>query len=244
MFCPKCGTQNPDNGKYCRSCGTDLGNVSAVLSGDLTINTSNTGVAHINNEAKRRQDPNEVYGDAVKSIISGIGFLAVAFVLFFTGVAGGHAWWWAMLFPAFGLLSKGIADYLKSKRMENRPVSFSGQYQPALNQTPYNPAPLPPSQNNYVQIEQLIRGGNKIAAIKLYRETYGVGLAEAKNAVERIEMGQRPNHFQSTMPEPYQPPSIYNTGELPSPPPSVTENTTRHLVFNKNDGETLTLPKL
>ncbi|MGI8670151.1 MAG: zinc-ribbon domain-containing protein, partial [Aridibacter sp.] len=23
MFCPKCGTQNPENGKFCRKCGTD-----------------------------------------------------------------------------------------------------------------------------------------------------------------------------------------------------------------------------
>ena len=35
MFCPKCGTQNPETGKFCRSCGTDLGNVSQALTGQL-----------------------------------------------------------------------------------------------------------------------------------------------------------------------------------------------------------------
>jgi streptogramin lyase len=40
------------------------------------------------------------------------------------------------------------------------------------------------------EVAQLIRAGNKIAAIKLYRETFGVGLQEAKNAVERIERGE------------------------------------------------------
>jgi streptogramin lyase/DNA-directed RNA polymerase subunit RPC12/RpoP len=40
------------------------------------------------------------------------------------------------------------------------------------------------------EVAQLLRAGNKIAAIKLYRETFGVGLQEAKNAVEKIERGE------------------------------------------------------
>jgi hypothetical protein len=35
-----------------------------------------------------------------------------------------------------------------------------------------------------------LRAGNKIAAIAAYREHFGVGLAEAKHAVERLEAGQ------------------------------------------------------
>jgi sugar lactone lactonase YvrE/DNA-directed RNA polymerase subunit RPC12/RpoP len=35
-----------------------------------------------------------------------------------------------------------------------------------------------------------LRAGSKIAAIKAYREHFGVGLAEAKDAVDRIEAGQ------------------------------------------------------
>ena len=35
-----------------------------------------------------------------------------------------------------------------------------------------------------------LRTGNKIEAIKLYREAFGVGLAEAREAVERMETGQ------------------------------------------------------
>jgi LSD1 subclass zinc finger protein len=40
------------------------------------------------------------------------------------------------------------------------------------------------------QIGQLVRAGNKIAAIKLYRETFGVGLKEAKDAVESLAAGR------------------------------------------------------
>ncbi|MCP4897255.1 MAG: hypothetical protein GY906_09825 [bacterium] len=36
------------------------------------------------------------------------------------------------------------------------------------------------------EIEQLLGAGRKIEAIKVYREDTGIGLAEAKGAVERI----------------------------------------------------------
>lgn len=188
MFCPKCGTQNPETGKFCRSCGTDLGNVSAVLTGNLPIAFPDAGTAHIHHEARRRQDPNEVFGDAIKQILSGLGFLVVAIALLTTGVAGGRVWWWAMLFPAFGLLSKGIADYMKSKRLEKRFLGNAGQSQNYMNQS-QNRANLPPVQTEYVKPQGL----------------------------------------------------IYETGELAAPP-SVTEDTTRHLEINK-EGETMTLPK-
>ena len=40
------------------------------------------------------------------------------------------------------------------------------------------------------EIDQLIHNGRKIEAIKLFRETFGVGLEQAKDAVERMERGE------------------------------------------------------
>ena len=37
------------------------------------------------------------------------------------------------------------------------------------------------------KVIQLIKAGNKIEAIKVYREIYNFGLAEAKDAVEKME---------------------------------------------------------
>jgi ribosomal protein L7/L12 len=37
------------------------------------------------------------------------------------------------------------------------------------------------------QIQEALRRGNKIEAIKIYRELTGVGLAEAKQAIDGIE---------------------------------------------------------
>jgi ribosomal protein L7/L12 len=39
------------------------------------------------------------------------------------------------------------------------------------------------------QIQDALRRGNKIEAVKIYRELTGVGLAEAKQAIERFESG-------------------------------------------------------
>ena len=43
------------------------------------------------------------------------------------------------------------------------------------------------------EVLRLVRSGNKIEAIKVYRQTFGCSLAEAKNAVDRLESGQSVN---------------------------------------------------
>jgi DNA-directed RNA polymerase subunit RPC12/RpoP len=50
--------------------------------------------------------------------------------------------------------------------------------------------PLPAQLMKLTEIGQLIRSGNKIAAIKLYRETFGAGLKDAKDAVENLAAGR------------------------------------------------------
>jgi ribosomal protein L7/L12 len=51
--------------------------------------------------------------------------------------------------------------------------------------------PAQPADQNalYEQMRQLVFAGQKIEAIKLYRQIYNVGLVEAKNGVEGIEQG-------------------------------------------------------
>ncbi len=48
--------------------------------------------------------------------------------------------------------------------------------------------PVPPD-DVLTAVQSALRAGEKIAAIKLYREATGVGLAEAKAAVEALEAG-------------------------------------------------------
>jgi len=37
MYCPKCGTGNEENTRYCRTCGEDLGVISRVLQGGVSF---------------------------------------------------------------------------------------------------------------------------------------------------------------------------------------------------------------
>ncbi|MEM9731076.1 MAG: ribosomal protein L7/L12 [Myxococcota bacterium] len=48
--------------------------------------------------------------------------------------------------------------------------------------------PLPPRGTGTMDdVRRLVSEGHKIAAIKVYREVHGVGLKEAKEAVEALE---------------------------------------------------------
>ncbi len=51
---------------------------------------------------------------------------------------------------------------------------------------------IPPDESHLAAVQDQLRSGRKIAAIKAYRDATGVGLADAKRAVERIEQGLPP----------------------------------------------------
>lgn len=165
MYCPKCGTENPETGKFCRSCGTDLAGVSVALSGGLSnLASSACGTGDPVKDAIRRNDPAEVSADGVRAAITGIGFLIVSLVLFTTGVAGGKAWWWAMLFPAFTFLAKGISDLVKSRKMERSRVAFAPMSNQAIGGGSFDNSPLPPAQQQFVppEIESSYKTGDLV----------------------------------------------------------------------------------
>lgn len=140
MFCPKCGTQNPDDGRFCRSCGADLGNVSAALSGKIS---------KPQNLVDRKGRPVN-WESAITKIFTGAAFLVVAVVLGITGMAGARVWWFWMLIPAFSALGAGIAQYVQLKKSEGQNVVVAPQNtQNTIAQPPVNQA-LPPTQTDYV----------------------------------------------------------------------------------------------
>jgi zinc-ribbon domain len=152
MFCPKCGQQNSDNGKYCRSCGTDLGNVSSALSGSRVSSD-----ALVDKKGK----PLSLEG-AVTKFFTGLAFIIIACILGYTGAAGGHAWWYWMLIPGFGSLGSGIAQYLQIQRHESRRPVYSTVEAPTALPPTANPNPLPPQQTRFVSPESRYKTGDLV----------------------------------------------------------------------------------
>ena len=172
MFCPKCGGQNPEAGKFCRTCGTDLSNVSDALAGRSgseprgfgmmePLEPMQFGRSRSRHDKSRKKDPTEVYGDAIRSIVSGIGFLVVSMALLFTGVANGRTWWWAMLFPASTFLAKGISELLKSRKMEKVLSGTNAGAAAELGQ-PGGNMTLPAAQTEWAQPDSRYKTGDLV----------------------------------------------------------------------------------
>jgi hypothetical protein len=140
MFCPKCGKQNPEDGKFCRGCGTDLGNVSNALTGQLP--QARQLVDHKGRPVS--------WDKAIVKIFTGIAFLCVAVALSFSI---GRGWWFWMLIPAFTSLGAGIAQYVQLRKAERG--SFTGMSQVSTSSAelshPTNVA-LPPQQTQFVAV--------------------------------------------------------------------------------------------
>jgi len=70
------------------------------------------------------------------------------------------------------------------------PEELRAHLNPQVNVSPEGGfAPVIDRALKLAEVVRLMRSGNKIAAIKLYREIHGCGLEEAKTAVERMETG-------------------------------------------------------
>jgi hypothetical protein len=156
MFCPKCGMQNPETGKFCRGCGTDLGTISEALSGKSSGKSSGFGMVEpmqpmsfTNHKGKR-----VTLESAMGMIFMGIAFLIVSIVLAFTGMA--RSWWFWMLLPAFGMLGSGVAQYIQLKNnptgnLHSAPQNSPNEISPVSVSSPN--AALPPTQTAYVSPE-------------------------------------------------------------------------------------------
>ena len=149
MFCPKCGIQNPETGKFCRSCGTDLGNVSDVLSGKLQITQTCTN----------RHGKPITLESALTKLFMGIAFVIVAIALAFTGKGGG--WWFYMLIPGLMFVGSGIAQYIQLRSAQNG-ARFVPPDQAVLPGSMPNAAALPPQQTNFVSPESRFKTGDLV----------------------------------------------------------------------------------
>ncbi|MEZ5425783.1 MAG: zinc-ribbon domain-containing protein [Pyrinomonadaceae bacterium] len=139
MFCPKCGTKNPENGKFCRSCGTDLHTVNRALSGELKIRESSEYRKH-----KRRKAS---WDSAFGKLFTGIAFVGVTIAL--ANSAVGRGWWFWMLIPALTMIGAGLAQIMQIKQNQRDSVSFNSAQRPGELGEQQQGA-LPASRTDYV----------------------------------------------------------------------------------------------
>jgi hypothetical protein len=146
MFCPKCATQNPDGGHFCRGCGANISLVPQALKGEI----AKPGADEVP-EWRRRHGKELTLDQAFKNMFMGIAFLLIAIVLSRSGMGGG--WWFWMLLPAFSLMGTGIAQCIRVREREKRdslqapPVgrAFPDRYQSQIPARPTDElmAPVP-----------------------------------------------------------------------------------------------------
>jgi hypothetical protein len=142
MYCPKCATANADEVKFCRSCGANLSLVPQALTGQLPESRDTRRRGRHRNRHGRDEDGPPNLGRGITQLIMGVGFLIAALAIFFS--PGGQGWWWAMLFPGFTLLGKGIADIVTVRTAMNLP---QGQTQAGQMQAGPPQAAMPPARN-------------------------------------------------------------------------------------------------
>lgn len=166
MFCPKCGTQNPDNGKFCRTCGTDLSPVSDALAGKSRDRTPNAWKMQPMQpiQLRDRKGKSVNWESAFGKLFTGIAFLAVAIALALS--ERGNGWWFWMLIPGFGALGGGLAQIYQLRKLEAE-KKFSPALEAKTNDA-FAPvssaASLPPTRTEYVERQKSIYDTGEFAA--------------------------------------------------------------------------------
>ena len=121
MFCPKCATQNPDSGSFCRGCGANISLVPQALTGQLTRTNEEKELTQGEACAVPGRRRRELTLDtSFKNVFMGFAFLIIAIAL---ARSIGAGWWFWMLIPAFSLMGTGVAQYIRIRERSNQPIN-------------------------------------------------------------------------------------------------------------------------
>jgi hypothetical protein len=113
MFCPKCATQNLEGASFCRSCGANISLVPQALTGQL----AQPPITDVPGTCRTRRGRELTLEQPVQNLFLGIAFIIISIVLSRTI---GEVWWFWLLIPAFSLIAKGAAQYIRLKDYERR----------------------------------------------------------------------------------------------------------------------------
>ena len=167
MFCPKCGIENPDNGKFCRSCGANLSNVLAVVIGDFsggdTLSVENC--------------PIELRSTGIRNTILGAGFFVIGMLVF--TIPGNTYFWILFLFPALALIASGASRLIKADALKQERAARVNTIQPPTFAETQPKKELPPTQTDYVKPQK---------SIYKTEDLVGEPLSVTENTTRHLEM--------------------------------------------------------
>ncbi len=134
MFCPKCGIENSDDGKFCRKCGSDLSLIPDLMSGRLIIDE---------NEKDKKAPTWDV---ALFLLAMAAALFVTSFILALQPMGAG--WWFWLLFAAFTMLALGVAHVIKIKEHKESSIRIKPNKNISLAE-PENTNALPPKQTEF-----------------------------------------------------------------------------------------------
>jgi hypothetical protein len=114
MYCPKCGTENTGEVRFCRKCGAELETVAALVEGKLVI---------ADPDEKKGYFQNPSWEKALVPFFFGVAIMIASFILGFDPFTGAPTPWLALLFVAFPIVGFGIAQIIKVSNKEKERAS-------------------------------------------------------------------------------------------------------------------------
>jgi hypothetical protein len=141
MYCPKCGTENTGEVRFCRKCGAELETVAALMSGKLVIAES---------DEKKGYFANPSWEKALVPFFFGVAIMLASFILGFDPVTGAPGPWLALLLVAFPILGFGIAQIIKVSNKEKQGASVTVRAESGTDAAERGAKRLPESQTEYV----------------------------------------------------------------------------------------------
>jgi hypothetical protein len=138
MFCPKCGLQNADDARFCRSCGVNLSNVLAVVEGKMP------------DQFPQSKEDNELFSSGIRNLVLGFGFIFISILLLAN--TGNTFYWLLVMIPAFCLLASGISRLVKADGRKAN-IDYQATERESLPTSQSN-AVLPPIQTEYIKPEK------------------------------------------------------------------------------------------